>query len=324
MSTPELEKLIDDYLDGHATEAEVQRLDALVRNDPKARRELILASAMHAEIRQVASARQKHAKPRMNRRAGANPAAPKAAWRKSTKALCIAGIGLLVLAGWSMAAIYASRSESSQEQLDAAKRELAGLQLTRAGTAEQDQASRSGGDWIGPQVVSARGTVLSMQEGEGINQATQVHSGSMIPSGRELWTCPWGGVNGRYSDDTFVSMDRDTLADFAQAGETRQITLKKGLLSVNRWPAKQGRGSMIIKTALGLVTFRDAEVAVLLTKDQAIVEVAHGNVEFKRTTDGKIVKLVMGQYVVIRSDNELLATTGSLKWRVEPSATPGS
>ncbi len=239
MSDSQFDDLIGRYLDGRATEAEVGRLDQLVREDSRVRRELLLAAAMDAYLREYLGA-----------------------------------------------------------------------------TADGQSAGAEG--LAGPEVFQTRGLVLALPKDGDFNHAVQLNSGSVVPLGHKLWTCPWGGVGTRYSDGTIVSMDRDALADFSETAGVRQIELERGILSVIRWPGKPNSGRMRINALLGSVTFDNAQVTLAVVEDQTVVEVAGGTVEFKRAADGKTVKVSSGQYALIGSENELRAVSGALHWRLEP------
>ena len=142
--------------------------------------------------------------------------------------------------------------------------------------------------------------------------------GTVIPAGRKMWTCPWGGAGTRFPDGTVVSLDRSTVAAFEEANDLRQIDLKSGIVSVTHRPAPSGTGRMVLKSDEGTVTFDRAEVTMAVQGGQTIVEVADGEVEFRRALDGKTVRLTRRQYAVIESEKEIAVVSGFLQWRVEP------
>jgi len=60
-------------------------------------------------------------------------------------------------------------------------------------------------------------------------ESVLISAGTVIPAGRKMWTCPWGGAGTRFPDDTLVSLDRSAVVAFTEANDARQIDLKSGV-----------------------------------------------------------------------------------------------
>ena len=77
---------------------------------------------------------------------------------------------------------------------------------------------------------------------------------------------------------------------------------------------------MVLTAADGTVTFDRADVTLAVLGGQTLVEVASGEAEFRRASDGQTVKVSSGQYAVVGSEDEFCAVAGRLEWRIEPPA----
>ena len=316
MTDTELQELIADYLGGDASDADVRRLDELIRTDPRARRELLLAGAMDARLRQVLAGTAPGAAAEQPPAGRGRKAMRSWPWRWAA-VLRYAAMLLVALGGWGATVLLAERGWHTRQQLDETNHKLADLQLAMVGTGQSAYVVRAGE----PEIVNTRGTVLFLPEDEGNGKSVRVWAGTAIPQGRTVWTCPWGGMGTKYPDGTFVSLDRSTVASFREANHVRQVTLKSGMLSVTHRPAGPEVARMVLDVPQGSVTFDSADVSLAVLGERTIVEAAGGSdVEFRRASDGKTVKIGVGQYAVIEPANELTAVKGALAWKVEPMA----
>jgi hypothetical protein len=317
----ELQKRIDGYLAGTAAREDLLRLDALVRQDPGARRELLLSAALESGLRRVLAPGQAsgHEGPKA-RRGQARPA-----WRLAAAARKIAVL-VVALAGWGATALYAQRCRQAEGTLAETNRQLADLRGAQqpnpqpgwAALASEPADLRARASEGGPELVDTKGWVMLLPANDDLRQGVTIGAGTVIPAGGKMWTCPWGGAGTRFPDGTAVSMDRSTVAAFKEANDLRQIDLKSGIVSVTHRPAAPTCGRMVLKSDQGTVTFEMAEVTMAVQGGRTIVEVAGGEVEFRRASDNRIVKLGAGQYAVIGSEQEFAAVSGVLQWRIEP------
>jgi len=304
----ELQKLIDGYLAGSAGPGETAQLDALVRADPEARRQLLAAAAMESHLRQMLAPAEPcvggpHVRP---------------TWRFATVGRW-AAVLVVGLAGWGAAIVYAQRYHRAERALADANRQPADPQNTPGAQAPPSREVQAGG----PEIIDTRGWVKLLPANEDFAQGVLIRAGTVIPADRKVWTCPWGGAGARLADGTVVSLDRSTVAAFTEANDTRQIDLRKGIVSVTRRPAAPACGRMVLKASAGVVTFDQAQVTLAVLGGQTIVEVAMGTAEFRRASDGKTVQLSAGQYAVIGAEREFAAVTGSLQWRIEAPTKAG-
>ena len=315
MNESELQKLIDSYPEAAGKE-DIERLDALVREDPGARRELLDAAAMGTSLRRVLA----HAQVLGHASAKSRGRHVRPAWRVAAAACKIAAVLIFALAGWGATALYAQRYHKAEGALADTNRQLADLRAVHRETPPPAPTVQAGG----PEVVDTRGWVRLLPANEDFERSVPIGAGTVIPAGRKMWTCPWGGAGTRFPDGTIVSLDRSTVAAFTEANGARQIDLKSGIVSVTHRPSAPGCGRMVLRAADGEVTFGRAEVTLAVQGGQTIVEVAGGEVEFRRASDGRTVKLSANQYAVIGSEKKLAAVTGSLQWRIEPPAKAGA
>lgn len=315
MNPSELRKLIDSHLAGAAGQQDIERLDALLRENPDALCELLDAAAMEVGLRRVLARVQAfdHASDKTH----AQPRQP--VWRAAAAAWKVAAVLIIGLAGWGVTARYAQRYGEATAALSDANRQLADLRAIQ----RQNPLAAIGVIAKEPEIVSTRGWVRLLPANEDFSQSVVVGVGTRIPVDRKMWTCPWGGASARFPDGTAVSLDRSTLATFKEVNGLRQIDIKKGIVSVTQRPATSTGGRMVVTSDQGTVTFETAEVTMAVMGEQTLVEVAGGKATYTRVSDGRTIELGANQYAVIGSGKEFAAVTGSLQWRIGPEGTPG-
>jgi ferric-dicitrate binding protein FerR (iron transport regulator) len=113
-------------------------------------------------------------------------------------------------------------------------------------------------------------------------------------------------------------MDRNTEASISENETGREAVLKEGILYVRRRHiAAEGRA--VVATAHAKVTVVDGQAAVAVDGARTMVEVAEGRVEVQRATDGRIIVVPAGHYLIIGAAAEPRPEKGRFKWRLEPA-----
>jgi ferric-dicitrate binding protein FerR (iron transport regulator) len=158
--------------------------------------------------------------------------------------------------------------------------------------------------------------VLVLPEGQG--KAVPVSVGLPIPTGRSLWTCPWGAAAMRFADGVSLDLDRSTVAAISETSGVRQVTLKRGVVFVTQRSAAHQQ-KMVVTTGNGSVTVADAQVAVAVGARGTIIEVAEGQVRFTRKPNDPGVLVSAGQYAIVGAGVEPRALDGRLAWGIEPT-----
>ena len=253
---PETQDLIDRYLDGSASAEDVRQVDELVQQEPAVRKALLMSAAMHLDLRRLLTGTPDDLRPTPQR---ADRRQRRLAW------LSIAGRAALLfvaVAGWIAAAVFAARYHTQRAEHAAALRMIADLDRFQQNAARLDAEAKptaAGNPAAVGKVVQTRGTVLVLPEGKG--KAVPVSVGIPVPTGRSLWTCPWGAAAMRFADGVLVDLERNTVASISETGSVRQVTLKKGVAFVTQLgPAHEHK--MVVTTVDGSVTVADAQVAV--------------------------------------------------------------
>jgi ferric-dicitrate binding protein FerR (iron transport regulator) len=304
--TFEHEKLIGDYLDGRAGEADVRKLESLVVEDARVRRELLLTAALETQLRQSLCKLE----------AGVVRSGPRG--RRWRRVLAYAALVALAIGGWAAAAGLAHSARRDRQQLAELKSRVEALQAAAAAAAAEHPPETPQVDATSaPEIIDTRGLVLLLPEDK--EPGVQVFSGRSVGEGQGLWTCPWGGADVRYADGTSIALDRSTTALFAQVEKTKRVTLKSGTLSLMRWPEKSGRDAFTIETPWASVAMTNGQVVVAVMKDRLLLEVAMGEVEVRPGADGRTIKVPYGHYAVVKPRGQIDVTAGRLRWQLEPA-----
>lgn len=317
------------YLAGGASDEDIQRLDAWLRSDASARRELLLAAGMEDDLRRILAGVEDNAQPLPaavaagsadRRPTGARTqAGPRPRWRRPA----FRSIVLIVLAavGWAAAAYFAAVNHQARGRLA----QLAGRSDPRPGPgrpastpAPREEPAAPAADADKPRLHEARGLVLLLPEAQGQGQPVRLNAGSVVPEGRALWTCPWGRAGTRYADGTTVSLERSTVAAFSESDSGKVIQLQSGILAINRYGGRAQRGPMTIETPNGSVRVRNAMVAVAISDGRTFVEVGEGMARVTRAGDGEAVQAPAGHYVVVSDADTFRVVKGRLRWKLEP------
>jgi ferric-dicitrate binding protein FerR (iron transport regulator) len=278
-----------------------------------------MSAAMHLDLRRLLTGTPDDSRPTPWR---AGRRVQHFAW------LTIAGraaVVVVAVTGWIAAVAFAARYRAQCADYAAAQRTIADLESSRQAldSFHQNAAQRvalakpaaAGSPAAVGNFVQTRGTVLVLPEGEG--KALPVSVGIPVPTGRSLWTCPWGAAAMRFADGVLVDLERNTVAAISETGSVRQVTLKKGVAFVTQLgPAHEHK--MVVTTADGSVTVADAQVAVAVSPRGTIIEVAQGKVHFTRKAEDRGVMVAAGQYVIVGPGNEPRALDGRLAWSLEP------
>jgi ferric-dicitrate binding protein FerR (iron transport regulator) len=290
---PEFQDLIDRYLDGAASAEEVRRVDELIRREPSARVALLRAAAMEMQLRRLLTSAGTEQSPRPAVRPGRKP-------RVSWKAI-LAGAAAVLLAatGWIGSVYFARQYYAKCREQEAVLSRLAG-QIRPV----------SGG-----RIIETRGLVLALPQGTG--RAVPVSVESPIPAGRSLWTCPWGAASMRFADGASIDLDRSTEAAISETKELRKAAVKKGIVYVSNLDISHAQ-PVVVTTPHVSVSVLDAQAAVAVSGERTMVEVAQGQVQVVRATDGRTISVREGHYVIVDRVVEPQVEKGRLAWRLEP------
>jgi ferric-dicitrate binding protein FerR (iron transport regulator) len=291
---PEFQELIDRYLDALASDEEIRRVDELIRQEPSARVTLVRSAAMETQLCRLLT------NPEAERQAQPAPLARvrrRGSWKTVFAA---AAVLLLAAAGW-MSSIYFARQYYAKCGEQDALLARVGSQIRPA----------SGG-----RIIEIRGLVLALPEGKG--RAVPLSVESPIPAGKSLWTCPWGAASIRFADGSSIDLDRSTQAAISEAKEQRKAALKKGIVYVRNLHVLQGR-PIVVATSRASVNVMDAQAVVAVSGERTMIEVAEGQVQVTRATDGRTVQVGEGRYLIVDRDLEPQVEKGRLAWRLEPA-----
>ncbi|MGA2068347.1 MAG: FecR domain-containing protein [Thermoguttaceae bacterium] len=299
----DLEDLVDRYLDGSASDQEVQRLDQAIRQDPAARKALLMSAAMQSQLGWLLATPP----------AGV-PAPPASRGGGPRRRYLVAAAAVAAAAaGWLVAILLAGQYRAKCGQYDAALRQLAAREAPAAGPDRpeaQPQVVPAG------RVVQIRGLVLAFPKaGE---KGVSVSAGSAIPMGTPLWTCPWGSAAMRFADGTWMNLDRSTEVQISQADAVRKAAVKRGILFVTTHQAA-GQGKVVVTTANAAVTLVDGQAAVAVDGDRTIVEVAMGHAGVSDRPDGPAVPVDANQYAIVGAGGKPQVAKGGLTWRLAPA-----
>jgi ferric-dicitrate binding protein FerR (iron transport regulator) len=289
----EFQDLIDRYLDGAASAEEVRRVDELIRREPSARVALLRAAAMEMQLRRLLTSAGTDQSPR--------PAVPPGRKARVSWKAILAGAAAVLLAatGW-IGSVYFAR------QYYAKCREQAAVLSRLAGQIRPVSGGR---------IIETRGLVLALPQGAG--RAVPVSVESPIPAGRSLWTCPWGAASMRFADGASIDLDRSTEAAISETKELRKAAVKKGIVYVSNVDIRHAQ-PVVVTTPHVSVSVLDAQAAVAVSGERTMVEVAQGQVQVVRATDGRTILVREGHYVIVDRLVEPQVEKGRLAWRLEP------
>lgn len=311
----EHEALIARYLDGCASDADVERLEQLVCQDESVRLDLLQEASIDVHLRQVFRA----ASP-------ADVSNVPSAHRRPRLWLMAAMLAVAVV-GWAAAVHFnalADRQQAAtmalQDRLETTQRQVAALQesLDESRQALLDaMASPTAPAAVAeaptaPEVIDKRGLVLLLPQEQG-SPAVSISAGTEVPEGRSIWTCPWGAAGTRYADGTSVSLSRSTTAAFKEADGTRRIRLHSGILSVERYPKDGDAAPVVIETGRAAVTLESGLVTVVAEEGRTIVEVGERQADVTRIGDGVTATVVAGRYLIVEGGGPLVPVRGRLR-----------
>ena len=80
---------------------------------------------------------------------------------------------------------------------------------------------------------------------------------------------------------------------------------------------RQGQ-PIVVATSRASVNMMDAQAVVAVSGERTMIEVAKGQVQVTRATDGRTVQVGEGQYVIVDRDQPQVEK-GRLAWRLEPA-----
>ncbi len=304
------EKLVRDYLAGATGEAEVRELSERVVQEPAARRELLLSAALETDLVRLMSSEQTLPLP--------------SARSRGTTILCYAALVAVALGGWGLAWKMSSQVRQNDQRI-ATLTDLLTFAEAAKPVVEQPVASQPVAvvqESKALEIIDTRGLVLLC----GANEQDLPISegvGSIIPAGRDVWTCPWGGVGTRDADGTLISLDRNTVASFAESGKAREVWLREGIVSVMRPVAKQYQRPALITTREATVTLNGGQVTVVAETNRTLVETAGGQVTVRRRSDGRTVTVSQGHYAIVGASGEVSELAGRLQWDPAPLTVAG-
>lgn len=285
MMNSDYERLVRKYLAGEASEAEVLELSTQVVQEPMARRELLFSAGLETELGRIMSSEM----------SGGLPAARS----RRTTLLCYAALTALAVAGWAVAGGLSYQGRQDGQRIAALTGRLASVQAAPVNKELE--------------IIDTRGWVQLLAANDQ-EKCVTVGTGSIIPAGRAVWTCPWGGVGTRDADGTLISLDRSTVASFSDSGSAREIRLREGIVSVMRRKSQEERRPAIITTKEATVTMGDGQVTVVAEKGRTLVETASGQVTVRRTADGRTVTVSAGHYAIVGASGEVTELAGRLAW----------
>jgi len=227
--------------------------------------------------------------------------------------LPIAAVLLVAVGGWTAAFYFASLYRSKCDQYATAVRTLAELGAAPPeNPLPQDPAQPAASG----RVVETRGLVGILPQGE--DDFVRVRAGAPIPVGRSLWTCPWGAAGMRFSDGVSLQLDRSTVVVFSEVDGVRHAAVKSGIFYITKREASQAE-PFIVTTIHALTTIVNAQAAVAADGDRTIIEVAVGEVQVTRRSDGRAISVPAMHYAIVTDTAEPQVVKGRFKWRFEPA-----
>ncbi len=345
-----IQKLVDDYLDGTADDAAVDRLDELIRSDPAARQMLLRSAALDDAMRPTVGSCKECGIPERDEMI--RPRFGGSAVRWVAAAAIIIAIG-----GWAAALLAWNGGKQDRTRLDAAQAEVASLNgkyiarceevsslYSKLQTAQAEAvylkkelaANENTIDQLQHQVAMApeqpntakprvmvlqsRGLAMALPANK-IDKPTELHRYSSILYDQTLQTCPWGSLDLTCQDGTNISLDRDSEARLSQANEGKRIQAYKGIIYLTRHSQGNNNGPVSIETPHGTVEVEDAQVALAISPDHTTVEMADGKARIIDAR-GQATQIAAGQYAIVQPNSQVKPVNGRLEWKLEPMKSP--
>ena len=318
---PQLQDLIDRYLDGSASVEEIRRLDELIQQDEAVRQALFRGSAMEVDLCRLLASTE------ADRPVTRPAAASRAGWRR--RIVAYAALALAMAGGWIGAVFFAHQYRVLRNEHTGALQTIAALEARQAEAARSTEPARPVEPASPPgtarlvstdRVIETRGLVLALPEGDG--QSIPLIAGGPVPMGRSLWTCPWGAAAMRLADGAAMQLDRNTIVALSEVQGKRQLAIKRGVFFLTRQGADHGEG-ITVTTSQASVDVVDSQVAVAVDERRTLVEVAEGQVQVTPKPDGPSVLVPAGHYLIVGANAAPRVHEGRLAWRLEP-AKPGT
>ncbi len=306
------EKLIADYLAGRSSPEDVGRLEALIRVDEAFRRRLLEEAFMDVHLRQTLGGLT------------LGPTVSLGDRRRWLAWLSVAAMLALAVAGWAMAINWRQQAHDGQTRIASLQVRVAELQNEAVAAKEAHAAELAmrletpATDTVSPQIIDTRGMVLLLPKEQG-QRARSAFTGSAIPAGQAVWTCPWGGVGTRYADGTSVSLSRSTTVAFGEENGSHRIRLHSGTVSLERFPEAADEQPAVIETSQAIITMERGLVTVVAGKTETLVEVGTNQAVVMRKSDGVTITVRAGQYGVVGDSGELKAVRGRLQMNLQVS-----
>ena len=320
---PQLQDLIDRYLDGAASDDEVRQLDEAVQQDATVRHAVFRAAHLEVSLRRLLTPCGE-ARPTPV----PVPAARSGSWRMIVK---YAAIALATAGGWIGTIFFAYQYHVLRAEHAGALQAIAALEARPPEAPRPMESARplEPAQQIEPasppgtarlvsadRVIETRGLVLALPEGDG--KSIPVSIGGPIPAGRSLWTCPWGAAAIRLADGSSMQLDRNTTVAVSGADGKRRMAIKRGILFLTRQGATREEG-IVVTSDHAAVEVIDAQVAVAVDDGRTLVEVAEGQVQVMPQPDGPSVVVPAGHYLIIGAATPPRVLAGRLAWRLEPA-----
>ena len=217
------------------------------------------------------------------------------------------------MAGWALALFMIGQYRAERRERQAALERLTEIEAARTQPAAPETPDRRVA--VG-RLIETRGLVLATLKGEA--KAIPVVAEYPIPMGGSLWTCPWGGAAMRFADGASMDLERSTEVVISESGTIRHAAIKKGILMADNVDGSP-EGTIVIATSQATVKVIKAQVAVAAEGNRTIVEVAQGQVQVARTSDGRMLTVRANHYVIVSPAVEPKLLDGRLAWRLEPA-----
>ncbi|MBI5724547.1 MAG: FecR domain-containing protein [Planctomycetes bacterium] len=349
----DLQKLVDDFLDGNADGQAVARLDGLIRKDPSVRLRLLRSAAMEDGMKQLVGTCKTCSLPERRRTLSG--------WFGGTLIRWVAAAAVVAaIGGWGAALFIWQDGKMAENSLQVSQTEVSRLnEKLIASYAEVSHlygnmlASQAEASVLKKELIACKSAVTQLEtqlaslpaqpgdsgqprvmvlQSRGLTmllptdkseKPTELHRNSNVVYNRTLWTCPWGGLDMAYQDGTSVSLDRSSEATLSQADDGRQVRVHKGIIYLTRHPTSSDKykGPILIETPHGKVELTDAQITLAVSADKTTVEMATGQAEIIGP-DGQKTTIKAGQYAIVQPNADVRPVNGRLEWRLEPMKNP--
>ena len=291
---------MDRYLDGEATEADLRQLEEQLRADPAARESLLLEGFLRVDLAEALGLSTRKALKSVWRAGGG--------WFRVAR-WTAAALALVAVGGWAM-------SWRLHGQLREADRGIAALEnriRLLEGEGKQTPASMAADDY--PKVATKRGLLLALADGQA--GARQLNVNATVPMSRRLWTCPWGAAEFQCDRNSWVGIDRNTVASLSETSGERHIRLERGILYVTNSSAT--RRPTVIQTSQAIVRLTQGQVAVVASGHDTTVETAEGSVEvIPAGSSAAPLAVRAGHYTVVAPGQTPDVKPGRMTWQIKP------